>query len=254
MTRMLLLLLLLLPGLSQGLKLPSYIKACSQHDPNINACAKKHGIEAIPHFLNGDPKYKVPSLLPLRVDKLSVTHEKSNLGLSSLVVTDAVISGIENVQLEDIRIDLSKRHIEIDLFFPSIDIDMKYNIEGKALILPITGSGPGNMSLKNVTTGVDFDFKLVWNNATGLDHAIPQHPVFKFDAGRIFVHLENLFNGDKFLGEAMNAFLNENWKELRREFGPALKEAISHIFLRIISNIFALVPYKDAFLESYTTS
>jgi len=31
----------------------AYIKPCSRNDPNINACAKEHAIDAIPHFING---------------------------------------------------------------------------------------------------------------------------------------------------------------------------------------------------------
>ena len=31
----------------------AYIKPCSLNDPKLNACAKQHAIDAIPHFING---------------------------------------------------------------------------------------------------------------------------------------------------------------------------------------------------------
>jgi hypothetical protein len=50
----------------------------------------------------GDPKYRVPILEPLQIEKLSVTQGSSNFGLS-FTATNASISGLKNVQLKDIR-------------------------------------------------------------------------------------------------------------------------------------------------------
>lgn len=43
------------------------------------------------------------------------------------------------------RIDLEKQHIEYDLFLPQVDVHCRYNVTGKVLILPITGSGDGEL-------------------------------------------------------------------------------------------------------------
>jgi hypothetical protein len=43
------------------------------------------------------------------------------------------------------RIDLQRQHIEYDLFFPELDIQFRYNVSGKILILPITGNGEGTI-------------------------------------------------------------------------------------------------------------
>jgi hypothetical protein len=45
------------------------------------------------------------------------------------------------------RIDLKMQHIEYDLFMPQLDIRCQYNVLGKVLILPITGSGEGVLLL-----------------------------------------------------------------------------------------------------------
>jgi len=50
----------------------------------------------------GDPKYRVPVLDPLRIEKLSVTQGSSNFGLS-FTATNLTISGLKNVQVKDIR-------------------------------------------------------------------------------------------------------------------------------------------------------
>jgi hypothetical protein len=45
----------------------------------------------------------------------------------------------------------------------------------------------------------------------------------------------------------MNAFLNENWKEVLVDVGPAIEEAMAQVVAIILSNIFQLVPYDEAF-------
>lgn len=46
-----------------------------------------------------------------------------------------------------------------------------------------------------------------------------------------------------FLGDNMNRFLNENWKEVTSEIGPAVGEAIAEVFRIILTNIADLVPW-----------
>jgi hypothetical protein len=48
----------------------------------------------------------------------------------------------------------------------------------------------------------------------------------------------------------MNTFLNENWKELVRDLAPPVGEAVSQVVQRILTTIFELVPFDDAFTET----
>jgi len=50
-------------------------------------------------------------------------------------------------------------------------------------------------------------------------------------------------------GDNMNRYLNENWKEVVTELGPHFGEAISQVIQAILTNIFELVPYDEAFPE-----
>jgi hypothetical protein len=51
-----------------------YIQPCSRNDPNLNACAKQHAIQAIPQFING----KRPSFSPhpLRQTKIELLSQR----------------------------------------------------------------------------------------------------------------------------------------------------------------------------------
>ena len=48
----------------------------------------------------------------------------------------------------------------------------------------------------------------------------------------------------------MNTFLNENWREPLRDLTPPVSEAIAQIVERILTNIYQLVPFDDAFPET----
>lgn len=60
--------------------------------------------------------------------------------------------------------------------------------------------------------------------------------------------LENLFNGDKLLGDTTNLFLNENWEDVINELKPVLKDAIGAIAGSIIRAVFDKFPYEDFWL------
>lgn len=61
--------------------------------------------------------------------------------------------------------------------------------------------------------------------------------------------LENLFNGDKLLGDTTNLFLNENWEDVINELKPVLKDAMGVITGSVIRAVFDKFPYEDFWLE-----
>lgn len=67
---------------------------------------------------------------------------------------------------------------------------------------------------------------------------------------RIFYHFENLFNGDKTLGDNMNSFLNDNWEAIFKEVQESFQNAFADIFQKIISDVFSKYPY-DKFFEAW---
>lgn len=66
---------------------------------------------------------------------------------------------------------------------------------------------------------------------------------------RMYYHFSNLFNGDKALGDNMNAFLNDNWEAIFFEVQQSMQSAFAEIFQTIISNVFSKYPYAKFFEE-----
>ncbi|XP_049947298.1 protein takeout-like isoform X2 [Schistocerca serialis cubense] len=187
-----LLLLLCAAHQARGRDLPQYLKACSEKDSNLNECALKNGRAAIPYLVKGDPSIRLLPMDPQQITEMVVDDK----GLK-FIMRDIVVLGQANVQLQDVRVLLKERRLEIDLFFPMLDMSFKYNVSGKVLVLPLDGSGTGTMKL----------------------------------------------------GENTNKVLNENWKALVEEVGPAMYESDRAIAQNLVDTLFDGVPYRKVVLE-----
>lgn len=71
--------------------------------------------------------------------------------------------------------------------------------------------------------------------------------------GRIYYHFDNLFNGDKALGDNMNTFLNDNWEAIFVEVQKSFENEFAAIFQKIISKVFSKYPYEK-FFAAWTLS
>ena len=68
-----------------------------------------------------------------------------------------------------------------------------------------------------------------------------------FTTTKFRIRLNNLFNGDKALGETMNKFLNDNWKDILPEIKPSINHSYGKVFVKIISSVFSTIPYNELF-------
>lgn len=76
----------------------------------------------------------------------------------------------------------------------------------------------------------------------------------KFDGGKltlepklIVFHFENLFNGDKLLGENLNKAINEGYKEIYADIRDGYEAAFSLVFQGLLNGFFSKVSNEDAF-------
>lgn len=231
---------------AEALKLPPYIKPCRRNDPKLDECGLKNGKEAVARFVNGDRKYKIPNLSPLTLYNFKVDSGSRTVGIN-LNFKEAQIHGLGGVDIRATRFDLTKKRIEFDLVWDVFYVLGDYEINGRVLVLPIQGHGPANITVTNLVVTFGFDYELVPKKKTGKDHVSLTTSNVKFEIGRAYFDLKNLFNGDRLLGENMNVFLNENWKEVTNELGPSLADAIGEVIRQIIQQIVDVVPYDNIF-------
>lgn len=72
-------------------------------------------------------------------------------------------------------------------------------------------------------------------------------PKLDMTTTRMYLRLDNLFNGNKALGETMNTFLNDNWVDLFNELKKGVLEAFGSVIVNLINNVYRRVPYEQLF-------
>jgi hypothetical protein len=67
------------------------------------------------------------------------------------------------------------------------------------------------------------------------------------DPDMLWVNFENLFNGDKPLGDNINQVLNDNWKDLFEDVRKGYTQAFDTILNHLLNNFFTKVSLEEAF-------
>ncbi|XP_030754804.1 protein takeout-like [Sitophilus oryzae] len=221
--------------------LPDYIVACKRYDPNLNNCAAKNANNGLPRLLKGDKEFKTPNLIPLKVPELEM---KSGNNLK-IIMKDLVIDGLEAAKINTIEIDPKKQNVIITVYVPWLSIGSDYTISGQILILPISGSGPANMTFYDNTFVYNFDYE-TYKKKDGKEYIKIAKSSTDIDIKRSYFNLDNLFNGNKELGENMNKFLNENSQDVVKELGyPVVAELVQVIVNQVFNAFLRVVPYDE---------
>lgn len=105
---------------------------------------------AIPDLDKGYSKLRIPPIEPFQFPLLEVVEEKGTKRAVSinLKMRDVAIRGISSVLIEDLKVDLDKYKLNAKVSFKKpIELTSQYTINGKVLVLPIVGTGPGKIVL-----------------------------------------------------------------------------------------------------------
>ncbi|KAH8384115.1 hypothetical protein KR009_012175, partial [Drosophila setifemur] len=196
-----------------------------------------------------DPSLNLKPLDPLKVDRMVISQGGNSAVGINLTFTDNFLYGLKDARVVKVKgfgSDLKAMH-EVRIITKTLNLVGPYDIIGKVLILPISGSGQSNITVVNVKVIIRISGQpLEKHGETYLD-VTDVNVSLKPEA--TYYHFSNLFNGDKALGDNMNAFLNENSKAIQKETGPPIEKAFSTLYLGIIKNVFSSRPYAKFFAE-----
>ncbi|KAK7865802.1 hypothetical protein R5R35_001266 [Gryllus longicercus] len=233
-----------------ALPLPDYVSPCSikASDRKISQCALEHARLVMPKVMKGDPKYNIPILDPLHVDRMEVINGEGPLGLQ-LITTDLNVYGLPDMIINSVTHVAKPLGVTYVTTTPEITVNGKYNITGRILLLNIYGQGNVVMKLKNMKIIYQYDAEMQ-KHKDGEIYFVPL-PGERMDieVDGLSVHLDNLFNGDKILLESTNRFLNEEWQEVYESLKPSFIKEISALIRNILKGIFDQVPMRNGWLD-----
>lgn len=77
----------------------------------------------------------------------------------------------------------------------------------------------------------------------------PEKLKLSLTISRMFLQLDNLYDGNKELGDFANEFLNRNWHDVWVEINQSVFLTFSQIVENVLFNVFSTVPYDELFAK-----
>ncbi|XP_025407025.1 protein takeout-like [Sipha flava] len=224
-------------------KLPKGFKQCKISDPNLNECIRDGLQSAIPHLAKGVPSLGIIPMDPLRITELKIDQGSGPVSIK-LNFNDLDIMNLKMLTVDKIKYDSEKYILYAELLpKQSIVLQGNYEITGKVLILPIVGKGKCKIILDTSKIYGTVTMKPVVKNE--MEYLEIDDISWKFIATNLNLKFNNLFNGDKALGDNMNVFLNENWREVIIELQPAIEEVFGSAFKGIGQQFLNRIPFNQ---------
>ncbi|XP_016952629.1 protein takeout [Drosophila biarmipes] len=230
------------PPVKKPAELPSFLKVCHRDSPDLNTCARESYEALRPRLMEGIPELYIPAMEPLIVPQVKMDQDSGAIYLHS-VYRNVKVTGISKHTVNELRLEPSKLKFIVSLTFPKLHLESDYSIKGKIMMMPLLGDGHCKVDLVNITMRTELIGQEYKKN--GANYLKINNVKVKYELSDVHIHLDNLFNGDKALGDRMNEFLNENWKALAEEVRPLMTKALVDILRASVDKLFASFSYDD---------
>uniref|UniRef100_A0A182PKI0 Uncharacterized protein n=1 Tax=Anopheles epiroticus TaxID=199890 RepID=A0A182PKI0_9DIPT len=231
--------LVVLGTTADAVDLPEYLHVCHREDPKLTECMKE-SIETLrPYLARGIPELDIPSIDPILLGDLIVAESVPGQGVS-ISAKDIKAYGPSNFKLKKLNVIEYGKIYSFELELPHLYVEGRYVVDGRILLLPVKGSGKftGNFTQGIGSVRIKGDRKRI----NGKDHLSLAKLDIKIRVSDGRVKLENLFGGDRVLGEIINETINQNFNLLSTELIPLIEKALQRIFKRTGNKILERFP------------
>ncbi|XP_044738872.1 protein takeout-like [Chrysoperla carnea] len=222
-----------------GIKLPDTFPKCRIQDENIQECMTKSAQTVISILKNGIPELDFPTLDPFHIDSLLLPDLDGPVTLSQKY-SNAILTGLGDIKIINFTIDKSTYRIQAKVTTPQITFYGDYEVSGHILVLPMVGTGKVNFTLSNISSDILLEFNVIEKNEIEYLEITKVH--VPIEAEQHYFRYDNLFNGNKTLGDNMNAFLNEHAEEVAADMRPVFEAACDETFEKYLNKLFTNVP------------
>lgn len=229
----------------RSVELPDFIHVCARSNPNLETCLTESVESLKPYLRKGVPEYNIPSLEPLLLKEL-VAAEGAGIRITA---KDVEAYGSSDFTITKLKVDLDQLLFNIDVSLPHLHIQGLYTVDGKVLLLPITGSGHVTGNFTECTGSVRVHATME-KQPNGVDHVAIDEFKMKITVGKGTLNLDNLFGGEKVLGDVVNNAINSNFNAFLRELQPLIEQTLSDAFRDIANSIVNQFTYEQLFPQN----
>ncbi|XP_068900382.1 protein takeout-like [Tenebrio molitor] len=238
------LLCLILINLGCTSKLPATFKKCNRKRDDLDQCLSTAVADAVRQLGQPQSAIGLPSLEPLEIPSLTVGAGTGPVGFAQNF-HNVKIKGLTKDFTLKAKMDTKENILNLEFVYADFRIEADYEIDGRILVLPIRGKGPGLLVLERVK--LNFNFFLEEYEKKNKKHYRVTKSEMAIEPGSIQFTLSNLFDGDKALGDNINQVLNDNWKEVFADVKSGYESGLGQVISSLFQNLLDKVPISDLF-------
>ncbi|XP_049824583.1 protein takeout [Aethina tumida] len=225
-------------------KLPSSFGRCHKSDAQFEDCLRKNIEGAIHALAKGAPQLGLNRLEPLEIPSLTIGQGTGPVQVEQNF-HDVLIHGLTGSKVEAATADLEKNLITATSLTPELRLEAKYDMSGRVLLLPMVGKGPCNVTLLNTRINHRIALEQYEKNGSAYWKVKAFNVIMK--PGKVTYKFDNLFDGQKQLGDEINKVLNDNWSEVFTDVKDGYEKSFGLIFQDLAERVFSRVALKDVF-------
>lgn len=210
----------------------------------LNSCLIQTMESLRPHLRTGVKELSLPVLEPMFIPNLNFRQGNGAVNINA-VFRNLEIRGLSSFNTTYINADPQSRTLTVGLYIPELRVTGSYDLDGLLILLPIEGRGPFWTTFNGINANGVGNIDIAGAGPT--ERLMVSNVQVDFDINRMRVKLDNLFNGDPILGEAVHLFLNENGKEVLAEIKPEIQRRLNELVQKVMNDAFSQLPV-DTFL------
>ncbi|XP_069357570.1 uncharacterized protein [Maniola hyperantus] len=197
---------------------PHNIK-CSLDD---SPCLTKRTQKYVKDFANGNPKLGINPLDKLPLEPIIVAADNFVFNW-----TDVKAGGLKNAIIDNVSINMDLKTIRV-LFHTDLILEFYSVLDGVLLsVLPVSGSGRGDLTLKTMQMEILFVFDII-KDENGKDVMELKTYYYGYNTvDGVISRLENLYDGDKKKSDQLHNLVNESWRIMVNNFGAFFQRKVT---------------------------
>ncbi|KAH8363477.1 hypothetical protein KR084_010800 [Drosophila pseudotakahashii] len=232
---------------------PAFLPSCRIYEPGFTKCST-NSIQKLLDQLNiGIPEVqeRFGPFDPMRVRDIVFKQDNNEVATIRANLTELVVKGFANTKVKESRVSKKDFGWQTKIFLPKMRLDGKYEMAGRILLIPLSGSGKIFIEIDDLDILLLTKTRLYEKGGFTFDNVTAVRA--QLNLTKVRTYLDNLFNGrSKEVERSTNEFFNENWRDFYEALKPLIVETVENILFDVMSTVFHLIP-ANFFVEDIPT-
>ncbi|EDW81392.1 uncharacterized protein Dwil_GK11047 [Drosophila willistoni] len=233
---------------------PSFLPSCRIYEPGFTKCSTNSVQKLIDQLVIGIPEVlqSFGPFDPMRVRDIIFKQDNNEVATIRANLTEVVVKGFSKTKIKESRVSKKDFSWQTKMFLPKMRLDGKYKMNGRILLIPLSGSGNIFIEIENLDILMLTKTRLYEKGGFTFDNVTSVR--VHLNMTRVRTHLDNLFNGrSNEVERSTNQFFNDNWRDFYEALRPLIVDTVESILLEVMSKVFNLIP-ANFFVEDIPTS